>query len=65
MLNFIDTISGYNQVPMSKEDEVKMIFIMEKDTFCFIVMPFGLQNVEVMFQRLMDNIFKHYRKIEH
>lgn len=44
---------------MANEDEEKTTFIIDEETFCFKVMPFGLQNVEVMFQRLMNRIFKN------
>lgn len=58
ILSFMDAYSGYNQVKMCKEDEGKISFITEIGTFCYTVMPFGLKNTGVIFQRLMDKIFK-------
>lgn len=42
---------------MSQEDEEKTTFITVRGTFCFIVMPFGLQNASATFQKLMDVVF--------
>lgn len=51
----MDAHLGYNQVLMHQEYGEKTSF---KTTFCFRIMSFGMWNVLVTFQRLMDKIFK-------
>ena len=45
MLSFIDTFSGYHQIPMFQPDEKKTAFVMLHRLYCYRVMPFGLKNV--------------------
>lgn len=54
ILCFIEVQSGYNQVPMTWEDEEKTSFVTDLCTFYFKVMSFGLRNAGTTFQRLMD-----------
>lgn len=58
MFSFMDAHFGYNQISMAEEDEEKTSFIMHEGTFCYTRMPFGLKNVGVAFQRIMDEVFK-------
>ncbi|RDX72502.1 hypothetical protein CR513_48000, partial [Mucuna pruriens] len=58
LLSFMDVYSGYNQIRMHPYDEAKIAFIIDADTFCYKVMPFGLKNARTTYQRLMDKIFK-------
>lgn len=44
----------YHQIPLAKADQDKII------TFCHGVMPFGLKNARVIYQRLLDKIFSPY-----
>ena len=44
-LSFMDTYSGYNQIPMYLLDEEKMVFITPMVNYCYKVMPFVLKNV--------------------
>lgn len=53
----MDAHTSYNQVPLRKEDEEKTVFTSKFGTFCFKVMPFGLQNTGTTFQRLMNKVF--------
>jgi len=39
-------------------DRSKTTFIMDRANYCYEVMSFGLKNVGVTYQRLMDRIFK-------
>ena len=59
MLSFMDTFSGYNQIKMSSKDEVHTSFITTYGTYCYKVMPFGLKNAGVTYQRLVTQVFKH------
>ncbi|XP_059658508.1 uncharacterized protein LOC132304809 [Cornus florida] len=58
-LTFLDAYSGYNQIPMDPEDEEKTAFIIEKGTYCYRVMPFGLKNAGATYQRLVNKIFNN------
>nr|XP_025697379.1 uncharacterized protein LOC112798324 [Arachis hypogaea] len=58
-LSFMDAYSGYNQILMHPGDQSKTAFITEHGNFCYRVMPFGLKNAGVTYQRLMDKVFRH------
>nr|KYP67764.1 Transposon Ty3-I Gag-Pol polyprotein [Cajanus cajan] len=60
LLTFLDAYSGYNQIRMHPQDEVKMTFITESANYCYRVMSFGLKNVGTTYQRLMDKVFKYH-----
>ncbi|XP_014523657.1 uncharacterized protein LOC106779952 [Vigna radiata var. radiata] len=57
VLSFLDAYSGYNQIPMYRPDSEKTTFIIERETYCYDVMPFGLKNAGATYQRLMDKVF--------
>ncbi|KAI5338472.1 hypothetical protein L3X38_017743 [Prunus dulcis] len=58
LLSFMDAYSGYNQIMMHEDDKAKTSFIIERGTYCYKVMPFGLKNAEATNQRLVNKIFK-------
>src|SRR5450759_588711 len=58
--SFLDGYSGYNQVCIREEDQLKTAFTTEWGVFAFRRMPFGLCNAPGMFQRLMMNIFHDF-----
>jgi hypothetical protein len=49
--SFLDYYSGYHQIPLKEEDQIKVLFITSFDTYCYTTMPFGLNNVGVIYQR--------------
>ncbi|PKI59641.1 hypothetical protein CRG98_019978 [Punica granatum] len=55
--SFMDGFSGYNQIRMAEEDKIKTTFTTMWGTFCYHVMPFGLKNAEVTYQRAMVTLF--------
>ena len=59
LLSFIDAFSGYNQIKMNKDDQERTSFVTRQGLFCYKVMPFGLKNAGVMYQRLMNKMFTH------
>jgi len=56
-LSFIDCTARYNPIKMAPEDQEAMTFRTPKGIFCYKVMPFGLKNVGVTYQRAMQTIF--------
>ena len=57
LLNFIDAFSGYNQIRMHEANQEKTSFVTNQGLFCYKVMPFGLKNAGVTYQRLMNKMF--------
>ena len=56
---FTDGFSGYNQVPIAKEDQ-KKTFVCEFVSFAYRVMPFGLKNEPAIFSRIVVKTFQEY-----
>ena len=57
LLTFMDAFSGYNQIRMSEEDQEKTAFVTSQGLYCYRVMPFGLKNAGVTYQRLVNQMF--------
>ena len=57
LLTFMDAFSGYNQIKMAEEDQEKTAFITSQGLYCYKVMPFGLKNTRVTYQRLVNKMF--------
>lgn len=58
MFSFLNVFSNYHQISMFGPDQEKMAYITPHGLYCFNVMPFGLKNASVTYQRLMKKIFK-------
>jgi hypothetical protein len=56
----IDLKGTYNFVQMKEGDEWKTTFRARYDHFEYSIMPFGLINVPVVFQHMMNDIFWEY-----
>ena len=56
-ISLLDGFSGYNQVLVLPEDQIKTSFTTPWGTFMYVKMPFGLMNVGATFQRAMDIAF--------
>ena len=56
-ISLLDGFSGYNQVLVLPEDQLKTAFTTPWGTFMYVKMPFGLMNVGAAFQRAMDIAF--------
>ena len=57
MFSFMDEFSGYNQIKMVLRDAEKTAFKTPIGNFYYTVMPFGLKNIGVTYQRTMTAIF--------
>ena len=57
MYSLMDGFSGYNQIKIAPKDQEKTTFTCAWGTFCWNVMPFGLNNVGATYQRAMTTIF--------
>ena len=44
LLCFLDAYSGYHQIRIKKEEELKTSFITPFGAFCYMTMPFGIKN---------------------
>ena len=58
LLSFMDAFSGYNQISMDPDDQEKTSFVTGQGTYCYRVMPFGLKNAGVTYQRLVNRMFQ-------
>jgi len=59
VLSFLDAYSVYNQIPMAASNMNKASFVTDDANYFYKVMPFGLKNARVTYQRLMDKVFSH------
>jgi hypothetical protein len=44
LLSFLDCYSGYHEIPLKVEDQIKISFITLFGAFCYTTMPFGLKS---------------------
>jgi transposase InsO family protein len=56
--SFLDGFSGYNQIRIAIEDQIKTTFTTDWGTFASMVMLFGLCNAPATFQRAVTMAFK-------
>jgi hypothetical protein len=48
--SFLDCYSGYHQIPLEVEDQIKASFITLFGVFCYTTMPFGLKSMGAAYQ---------------
>jgi hypothetical protein len=53
-LSFLDWYSGYHQIALNKDDQIKMSFITPFGAYCYMTMSFGLKNVGATYQRAIQ-----------
>ncbi|XP_013658791.1 uncharacterized protein LOC106363622 [Brassica napus] len=53
----MDAFSGYTQIMMNPDDREKTVFITDRGTYCYKVMPFSLKNACATYQQLVNRIF--------
>ena len=54
LLFFLDYYSGYHQISLKEEDQIKTSFIMPFGAYCYTTMSFGLKNTGVTYQRAIQ-----------
>ncbi|KAL0413152.1 UNVERIFIED_CONTAM: Transposon Ty3-G Gag-Pol polyprotein [Sesamum radiatum] len=57
LLSMMDASQGYHQIMLAPEDHKRVSFITSDGMFCYVAMPFGLENAGATYQRLVDKIF--------
>jgi hypothetical protein len=50
LLSFLDCYSGYHQIPLKVEDEIKTSFITPFNAFCYTTRAFGLKSAGASYQ---------------
>jgi hypothetical protein len=48
--------SGYHQVLITEEDQAKTKFVTEWGSFSYTVIPFGLENVPMVFSKIVVDL---------
>ena len=57
MLSFLDYYSGYHQITLKEEDQIKMAFITPYRAYTYKTMSFGLKNAGATYQRAIQLCF--------
>jgi hypothetical protein len=50
LLSYLDCYLGYHQIPLKKEDQIKISFITPFGAFCYTTMSFGLKSAGATYQ---------------
>ena len=53
-LSFIDAYSGFHQISLFKDDQIKTSFITPYGVYCYLTMAFGLRNAGATYQHCMQ-----------
>jgi hypothetical protein len=66
LLYFLDCYSGYHQIVLKEEDQIKTVFITSYGTYTYKTMSFGLKNTGATYQRAIQMCFADqlHRNIE-
>jgi hypothetical protein len=51
LLSCLDCCTGYHQIPLKEEEQIKTSFITLFGTFCYTKMPFRLKSTGATYQR--------------
>ena len=54
LLSFLDCYSGYHQISLKEEDQIKTSFITPFGAYCYKTMSFGLKNARATYQRAIQ-----------
>jgi hypothetical protein len=66
LLCFLDCYSGYHQIALKEEDQIKTAFITPFGTYAYKTMSFGLKNAGATYQRAIQMCFARqlHRNVE-
>jgi hypothetical protein len=51
LLSFLDCYSGYHQIALNKDNQIKASFITSFGAYCYTTISFGLKNTGATYQR--------------
>jgi len=54
LLSFLDCYSGYNQILLKEDDQIKTSFITPFGAYCYTTMSFGLKTAGATYQRAIQ-----------
>jgi hypothetical protein len=54
LLSFLICYSGYHQIALKEEDQIKMAFIIPFGAYAYITISFGLKNAGATYQRTIQ-----------
>jgi hypothetical protein len=54
LLSFLDCYSGYHQIALKEEDQIKTAFITPFGAYAYTTMSFGLKNAGATYQRAIE-----------
>jgi hypothetical protein len=54
LLSFLDCYSGYHQIVLKEEDQIKTTFITPFGAYAYTTMSFGLKNAGATYQRAIQ-----------
>jgi len=57
LLSFLDCYSGYHQIALKEEDQIKTVFITPYRAYAYKTMSFGLKNAGATYQRAIQLCF--------
>ena len=57
-MSFLDAFQGYHQIPLALDDQEKIAFVTPTGNYHYKVMPFGLKNAGLTYQRMMTKMFE-------
>ena len=57
LLSFLDCYSGYHQIALKEEDQIKTAFITSFGAYAYKTMSFGLKNAGATYQRAIQLCF--------
>ena len=66
MLSFLDCYSGYHQIALKEEDQIKTVFITPFGAYAYKTMSFGLKSAGATYQRAIQLCFTNqlHRNVE-
>ena len=57
-MSFLDAFQGYHQIPLALDYQEKTAFITSVGNYHYKVMPFGLKNTGLTYQRMKTKMFE-------